>query len=145
MIVEKIISDEAILVQDLEATTRGTKGFGNSDEGVTKQVGAVPDCLVRMPGKLQHDQTPKTATINIQKKAENLLNQNPRKICQKRQEHKQSLSKQAHALDCLVSNPGKLQYRRTRMEATINVQGWLEDFYASSLRRLLKGRQSPKW
>ena len=82
LIVKTIISDEGILVQDLEATIRGTKGFGSSDEGVTKQVGAAPDCLVSIPGKLQDDQTPKAATINMQKKAENSLNQNLRKVCQ---------------------------------------------------------------
>ena len=43
LIVEKIISDEAILVQELEATARGAKRFESSNEGVTKQVGAVPD------------------------------------------------------------------------------------------------------
>ena len=65
LIVEKIISDKAIRVQYLEATTRGTKGFRSSDKGVTKQVGAVSDCLVSMPGKLRDEQTPKAATINI--------------------------------------------------------------------------------
>ena len=79
---EKIISDEAILVQDLEATTRGMKGFGSSDEGVTKQVGAAPDCLVNIGEKLQDDQIHKAATISIQKMAGSSLNQNLRKVCQ---------------------------------------------------------------
>ena len=67
LIVERIISDKAILVQDLETTTRGIKGLGTSDKQVTKQVSTVPDCLVSSPGKLREDQTPKAATINIQK------------------------------------------------------------------------------
>ena len=82
LIVERIINDEAILVQDLEATTRGMKGFGSSNKGVTKQVGTAPDCLVSSPGRLPDDQAPKTATINIQKEAENSLNQQTRKDCQ---------------------------------------------------------------
>ena len=126
LIVEKIISDKAILVPDLEATTRGTKGFGSSDEGMTKQVGAAPDCLVSMPEKSQDGQIPKPATINIQKKAENLLNQNLRKLCQEAP-RAQTMTKQVSAcLDCLVSNPRKLQDNRTRNKATINIQRWLE-------------------
>ena len=79
LIAEKIINEEAILVQDLEATTRGTRGFGSSDKGVTKQVGAAPDYLVISPGKPQGDQVPKAATINIQEEAESSLNQKTRK------------------------------------------------------------------
>ena len=96
LMVEKIISDKAILVQDLEATMRGTKGFGSSDEGMTKQVGAAPNCLVSMPGKLQDGQTPKAATINIQKKAEKSLNQNLRKLFQEAP-RAQTMTKQVSA------------------------------------------------
>ena len=67
LIVERIINNEAILVEDLEATTRGTKGFGSSDKGVTKQVGAAPDCLVINPGKLREDRTREEATTNMQR------------------------------------------------------------------------------
>ena len=35
-----------------------------------------------MAGKLEDDQTPKTATINIQKRTENSLDRGPKKICQ---------------------------------------------------------------
>ena len=96
LIVEKIISDEAILVQDLEATTRGTKGFGSSDGGVTKQVGTAPECLVSIPGKLQDGPTPQAATINIQEKAEDSLNKKPRKVCQEAP-RTQTMTKQAGA------------------------------------------------
>ena len=111
LFVEKIISDEAILVQDLEATTRGMKGFGSSNKGVNKQVGAASDCLVSMPGKLQDDQTPKAATIDIQKKAENLLNQKPRKVCQEAP-RAQTMTKQAGACARLLSKqPWKVTER----------------------------------
>ena len=102
LIVERIISDEAILVQDLEATTRGTKGFGSSDKGVTKQVGAAPDCLVNISEKLQDDQTPKAAAINIQKKTESSLNQNLRKLCQETP-RAQTMTKQDSACARLLS------------------------------------------
>ena len=82
LIVERIANKEAIHLQDLEAPTRRMKGFGSSDKGVTKQVGVAPDCLVITPGKLEDDQTPKAATINIQKETERMLNQKPRKVCQ---------------------------------------------------------------
>ena len=36
LIVERIISEEAILLQNLEATTRGMKGFRNSDKGAPR-------------------------------------------------------------------------------------------------------------
>ena len=69
---------------------------------MTKQVGAAPDCLVSMPGKLQDDQTPKAATINIQKKAENSLNQKPKKVCQEAP-RAQTMTKQAGAFFRLLS------------------------------------------
>ena len=54
--VKTILNDEAILVQDLEATTRATKGFGSSAQGVTKEVNTAPDCLVshlqKIPGPM---------------------------------------------------------------------------------------------
>ena len=37
---ERILSEEIVLVQDLEDTRRGTKGFGSSDKELTKQSGA---------------------------------------------------------------------------------------------------------
>ena len=37
LIVDRIIYNEAILVQDLEATTRGTEEFGSRNKRVTKQ------------------------------------------------------------------------------------------------------------
>ena len=79
---ERILNDKGILVQDLETTARGTKGFGSSDKGVTKQVGAAPDSLVISPRRLQGDQAPKAATINAQEEAERSLNQKTRKDCQ---------------------------------------------------------------
>ena len=98
LIVKRIISDEDILVQDLEATKRGTMGFGSSDKGVTKQVGAAPDCLVSSAGKLQGAQTPKAATINIQKKVKSSLNQKPREVCQE-ELRAHSMTKQALSRD----------------------------------------------
>ena len=116
LIVERIISDEAILVQDLEATTRGTKGFGSSDKGVTKQDGTAPDCLVNIPEKLQDDQTPKAAAINIQKKTESSLNQNLRKLCQETP-RAQTMTKQVSAVpDCLVSHLQKIPGPRNQTE-----------------------------
>ena len=112
---EKIINDEAIPVQDLEATTRGMKGFGGSDKGVTKQVGAVPDCLVISPGKLQGDQAPTAATINIQEKAESSLNQKTRKDCQ-----------EVPRAQAKTKQPWKVKGRWTREKATINIQRWLK-------------------
>ena len=46
LIVERIRNDEAVLVSDFEATIRGTKEFGSSNKGVSKQVGVWPDCLI---------------------------------------------------------------------------------------------------
>ena len=47
LIVEKILNTEVIRVQNLDATTRGTKGFGSSDWKVTKQDGAGADLLTK--------------------------------------------------------------------------------------------------
>ena len=63
LIIERIISEEAILVLDLEATIRETKGFGSSNQKLTQQVGVVPDCLLCSPRKLRDDQKPKAVTI----------------------------------------------------------------------------------
>ena len=49
--VEKILNTEAILVQNLEATIKETKGFGSSDWEVTKQVGTSADLLTKPPSK----------------------------------------------------------------------------------------------
>ena len=102
--VERFISNEAIKVQDLETTIRGTKGFRSSDTRVTKQVGTVPDCLVSSPGRLQDDQTPKAATIHIQKEAESSLNQTTRKSCQQ-VPRTQTMTKQVSACGKLLSKP----------------------------------------
>ena len=67
LIVERIISDEAILVQDLEATKRGMKGFGSSDKDMTKQAGPSADLLTKSPlqkekyssNKSTYQETPK--------------------------------------------------------------------------------------
>ena len=72
---ERIVSEEAVLVQDLEATTRGTKGFGSSDRGtprpdiVTKQSCTSAESLTNQPWKVtgrsgtqdSHNQHPKNA------------------------------------------------------------------------------------
>ena len=48
-IVERIAIEEAILVENLETTERGTKGFGSSDMELTKQVGTGPNLLTKPP------------------------------------------------------------------------------------------------
>ena len=47
LIVEKILSEEAILVGNLGTTKRGTKGFGCSDMELTKQVGTGSNLLTK--------------------------------------------------------------------------------------------------
>ena len=46
--VERIASEEAVLVENLETTERGTKGFGSSDMELTNQVGTGPDLLTKL-------------------------------------------------------------------------------------------------
>ena len=48
LIVERIASEEAILVEKLETTERGTKGFGSSEMELTKQVGTGPNLLTKL-------------------------------------------------------------------------------------------------
>ena len=48
LIGERIASEEAILVENLETTERGTKGFGGSDMELTKQVGTGPNLLTKL-------------------------------------------------------------------------------------------------
>ena len=48
LIVERIASEEAILVENLETTERGTKGFGSSDMELTKPVGTGPNLLTNL-------------------------------------------------------------------------------------------------
>ena len=48
LIVERIASEEAILVENLETTERGTRGFGSSDMELTKQVGTGPNSLTKL-------------------------------------------------------------------------------------------------
>ena len=48
LIVERIASEEAILVENLETTARGTRGFGSSDMELTKQVGTGPNLLTKL-------------------------------------------------------------------------------------------------
>ena len=47
LIVERIASEEAILVENLENTERGTKGFGSNDRELTKQVDTCPNLLTK--------------------------------------------------------------------------------------------------
>ena len=49
LIVERIASKEAILVENLETTERGTKGFGSSDMELIKQVRMGADLLIKSP------------------------------------------------------------------------------------------------
>ena len=49
LIMERIASEEAILVENLETTERGTKGLGSSDMELTKQVGTGPNLLTKLP------------------------------------------------------------------------------------------------
>ena len=69
---------------------------------MTKQVGAAPDRLVINPGKLQDDQTPKAATINIQGETVSSLNQKTRKDCQE-VPRAQAMTKQGSACARLLS------------------------------------------
>ena len=48
LIVARIASEEAILVENLETTESGTKGFGSSDMGLTKLVGTGPNSLTKL-------------------------------------------------------------------------------------------------
>ena len=48
LIVERIASEEAILVENLETIERGTKGFGSSDMELIKQVGTGPNLLTKL-------------------------------------------------------------------------------------------------
>ena len=48
LIVERIASKEAILVENLETTERGTKGFRSSDMELTKQVGTGSNLLTKL-------------------------------------------------------------------------------------------------
>ena len=49
LIVERIASEEAILVENLETTERGAKGFGSSDMELIKQVRTGADLLIKSP------------------------------------------------------------------------------------------------
>ena len=51
LIVEKILSEEMVLVQDLESTRRGAKGFGSSYKILTKQSGTSTGLLTKLPPK----------------------------------------------------------------------------------------------
>ena len=78
---------------------------------MTKQVGAAPDCFVISPGKLQDNQAPKAATINIQREAESSLNQKTRKDCQE-VPRAQAMTKQGSACARLLSKqPWKITGR----------------------------------
>ena len=44
---ERIASEEAILVENVETTERGTNGFGSSDMELTKQVCTSPNLLTK--------------------------------------------------------------------------------------------------
>ena len=48
LIVERIASEEAILVENQETTERGTKWFGSSDMEITKQFGTSPNLLTKL-------------------------------------------------------------------------------------------------
>ena len=48
LIVERIAIEEAILVENLETTERGTKWFGSIDIELTKQVGTGPNLLTKL-------------------------------------------------------------------------------------------------
>lgn len=49
LIVERIADKEAILVEDLETTERGAKGFGSSHMKLIKQVGTSANLLTKLP------------------------------------------------------------------------------------------------
>ena len=49
LIVERIADEEAILVEDLETTERGAKGFGSSNMKLIKQVGTSVNLLTKSP------------------------------------------------------------------------------------------------
>ena len=84
---------------------------------MTKQVGAAPDCFVISPGKLQDNQAPKAATINIQREAESSLNQKTRKDCQE-VPRAQAMTKQGSACARLLSKqPWKVTGRSDKGES----------------------------
>ena len=144
LIVERIINDEAILVQDLETTTRGTKGFGSRDKGVTKQVGAVPDCLAISPERVQEDQTPKTATINIQEEAESSLNQKARNDCQEVPRAQVMTKQGSKCARLLIKQPWKVTGRSDEGRSHNQHPKGAERPLASPFKEPSKERQSPR-
>ena len=65
---ERILSQEIVLVQDLEDTKRGTKGFGSSDKELTKQAGAGADLLSKPPPQKQQSSLSESLLQNDRKK-----------------------------------------------------------------------------
>ena len=66
LIVERIQSEEIMLVQDLEDTRRGTKGFGSSDKELTKQTGAGADWFSKPPSQKQQSSLSESLLQNDQ-------------------------------------------------------------------------------
>ena len=65
---EKILNEEIVLVQDLEDTRRGTKGFGSSDRELTKQTGAGADLLSKPPPQKQQSSLSESLLQNDRQK-----------------------------------------------------------------------------
>ena len=86
LIVERIASEEAILVENLETTERGTKGFGSSDMELTKQVSTGPNLLTNRSQKVtgrsdkegSHNQHPKVAEDQLSEPAQEASQRTPR-------------------------------------------------------------------
>ena len=68
LIVERILREEIVLVQDLEDTKRGTKGFGSSDKELTKQTGAGTDLLSKPQPQKQQSLLSESLLQNNQQK-----------------------------------------------------------------------------
>ena len=66
LIVERIASEEAILVENREITERGTKGFGSSDMELTKQVGTGPNLPTKLSTQGASHRTPRPRKTSLQ-------------------------------------------------------------------------------
>ena len=105
LIGERIASEEAILVENLETTKRGTKEFGSSDMELIKQVCTGADLLV------------KSATQEM-----SLLKKQLRRPSTGHQGQEPDPCKLALMLTCLLSNRGPLQGLWGKTRRTIGLQ-----------------------
>ena len=85
LIVERIASEEGILVENLETTERGTRGFRSNDMELSKQVRTGADLLIKSPTQEKSSlsepsqeaslDTPRTRPLQVRTSADLLTNQ----------------------------------------------------------------------